>query len=102
VTTFAQRLSLLIRSMEMGFDVKLESGHTLVWVDEHEGPGFLSTVYNPGPEGQYNKVMDNYVMQINSDTAWMMLIDHARKTKPEDANILAANMALTDINRKKR
>jgi hypothetical protein len=34
--------------------------------------------------------------------AWMSLVGHAREMTEEEATILAANMALTEINRRKR
>lgn len=95
MSQFTSKLDLLIRSMEQGREVKLSSGHTLAWSEEHEGPGFAATRTN-------GDVVDEIIFQINSDVAWMMLIDHARKMSDHDSVVLAANMALTEINRKKR
>lgn len=95
MSQFSKSLDLLIRGMEQGRDVKLASGHTLSWSEEHQGPGFAATRTN-GDE------VDEIVFQINSDVAWMSLIDYARKMTEKDFVTLAANMALTEINRSRR
>ena len=95
MSQFTQNLDLLVRSLEQGRVVKLASGHTLEWSPEHDGPGFAATQTGDGGTQEI-------IFQINSDVAWMSLISHARKMTQQDAVILGANMALTEINRKKR
>lgn len=95
MSLFTKNLDLIIRSMEQGRDLKLASGHTLSWVEEYDAPGFLATKTGDGKE-------EEIVFQIGSDVAWMSLISHAKKMTEEESMILAANMALTEINRKKR
>lgn len=100
MSQFSKSLDLLIRSMEQGRDLKISSGHTLSWSEEHQGPGFLA-IQEPSydsPDGLPQEI----IFQINSDVAWMSLIDHARKMSERDFTVLAANMALTEINRSKR
>lgn len=73
------KIQLILKQLESGAELKLKSGHVLVIPEGHEEPGFLSKVYRNNA-----LIEENFVIQIGSETAWMMLIDHAKGMSRED------------------
>lgn len=75
----------------IGLDLKLESGHTLVYDGEYDDIGFLMEVTKAGETHEE-------VHMIGSETAWSYLRSHARKITEETAAKMAADLTIARVN----
>lgn len=73
--TLARRIAALYIALEAGYELKIDTGHTVVWEDDL-GPGFLM-------KRTKNGQTEDVVMQINSDVVNMCVILTAQGMKPE-------------------
>lgn len=84
------KLSTLLKGLNLGMEVELETGHIMVWSEEHDAPGFLLKRYR-GDESE------DVIMQIGSETSWSWLISHARGMTEEKFLSFASDVALNEI-----
>jgi hypothetical protein len=77
---FHNRLHNCLKSMAHGNLIKLKTGHTLGIPESHSQPGFLASQLDENGE----KAEEIY-LQIGSDVAWIMLIEHVNEMTEEDA-----------------
>lgn len=74
MNTLRDKIHLILKQLAVGGELKCESGHTLVVPEGYEEPGFK---VHSSKDGEM-------AMQIGSETAWMFLIDEAKRMTRED------------------
>jgi hypothetical protein len=84
-------LSTLLHWLAVGGHVEVGHGHR-IFMTEDAKPGF----HMRREDGQ------ELLLQIDSADVWMLLIDYATRMSDADLSEMAANTALTEINRKRR
>lgn len=72
-TSLPRKIAFLLVALEAGIELKLRSGHTLAMAESDE-PGFVTYTY---VNDKY--LPTNDLLQVGSDTAYMMLVGHAKE-----------------------
>ena len=85
------KLSILLKALDKGVEITLKSGHKLVQPEGFDEPGFAAIQSSPGKEDQ------EVVFQIGSETAWMMLIDHAKNMTDDEYLKMAFTVTPTKL-----
>lgn len=81
-----RKIAALLIALEAGYELKVESGHTIVMADEHDEPGFLTKMCTFNTKTEENTLGDtrDMIMMIGDDVTYMAIVNHAKRITDAD------------------